>query len=140
MYKSQFSYCHLVWMFCLRQSNSLINKIHGITRRISYKDQKTSYQNLLETHICLRLIVRGAGRGRGSYCIFWNFSPPEACYYDPPPQIKEFSRKSYSPRHPTYPFNYHPLILWNFLVKLSSAKWKSWVKTKWENYSEDKQS
>ena len=51
-----------------------------------------------------------------------------------PTQIKEFSRKSYPP------FNYHPLILWNFLVKLSSAKWKSWVRTKWENCSEHKQS
>ena len=28
MIKSQFNYCRLVWMFCSRQSNSLINKIH----------------------------------------------------------------------------------------------------------------
>ena len=51
-----------------------------------------------------------------------------------PTQIKESSRKSYPP------FYYHHLILWNFLVKLSSAKWKSWVRTKWENCSEHKQS
>ena len=51
MIKSQFNYCPLVWMFCSRQSNNLINKIHERSLRISYKDQKTSYHNLLETHI-----------------------------------------------------------------------------------------
>ena len=50
MIKSQFNYCPLVWMFCSRQSNNLINKIHERSLRISYKDQKTSYYNLLETH------------------------------------------------------------------------------------------
>ena len=48
--KSQFYNCPLVWMFCSRQSNNLINKIHERSLRISYKDQKTSYHNLLETH------------------------------------------------------------------------------------------
>ena len=50
MIKSQFNYCPLVWMFCSRQSNNLINKIHERSLRISYKDQKTSYHNLLGTH------------------------------------------------------------------------------------------
>ena len=50
MIKSQFNYCPLVWMFCSRQSNNLTNKIHERFLRISYKDQKTSYHNLLETH------------------------------------------------------------------------------------------
>ena len=50
MIKSLFSYCPLVWMFSSRQSNNLINKIHERSLRISYKDQKTSYTNLLETH------------------------------------------------------------------------------------------
>ena len=50
MIKSQFNYCPLLWMFCSRQSNNLINKIHKWSLRISYKDQKTSYHNLLETH------------------------------------------------------------------------------------------
>ena len=48
--KSQFNYCPLVWMFCSRQSNNLINKIHEWSLRISYKDQKTSYHNLLQTY------------------------------------------------------------------------------------------
>ena len=50
MIKSQLSYCPLVWVFCSRQSNNLINKIHEQFLRINYKDQKASYQNLLETH------------------------------------------------------------------------------------------
>ena len=48
--KSQFNCCPLVWMFCSRQSNNLINKIHQRSLRIVYKDQKTSYHNLLETY------------------------------------------------------------------------------------------
>ena len=48
--KSQFNYCPLVWMVCSRQSNNLINKIHERSLRISYKDQKTSYHNLLGTY------------------------------------------------------------------------------------------
>ena len=50
MIKSQFNYCPLVGMFCSRQSNNLMNKIHERSLRISYKDQKTTYHNLLETH------------------------------------------------------------------------------------------
>ena len=37
-------------MFCSRQSNNLINKIQEQSLRNSYKDQKTSYHNLLETN------------------------------------------------------------------------------------------
>ena len=48
--KYRFNSCPLVWMFCSRQSNNLINEIHERSLRISYKDQKTSYHNLLETH------------------------------------------------------------------------------------------
>ena len=50
MIKSQFNYCPLAWIFCSRQSKNLINKTQERSLRISYKEQKTSYQNLLETH------------------------------------------------------------------------------------------
>ena len=36
-------------MFCSRQPNNLLNKIYKWSLRISYKDQRTSYQDLLET-------------------------------------------------------------------------------------------
>ena len=58
MIKSQFNHCPLVWMFCSRQSNILINKIHERSLTISYKDQKTSYHNLLETHNNLTIHLR----------------------------------------------------------------------------------
>ena len=48
--KSQFNYFPLVWIFCSRQSSNLIKKIHQRSLSISYKDQETSYHNLLETH------------------------------------------------------------------------------------------
>ena len=48
--KSQFNYFPSFWMFCSRQSNTLINKIHERSLRISYKDQKTSDHNLLGAH------------------------------------------------------------------------------------------
>ena len=48
--ESQFNYCPLVWIFCSRQSNNLIKKIHQWSLSISYKDQETSYHNFLEKH------------------------------------------------------------------------------------------
>ena len=53
--KSQFNYCPLVWIFCSRQSNNLIKKIHQWSLSISYKDQETSYHNFLKTHIELTI-------------------------------------------------------------------------------------
>ena len=53
--KSQFNYCPLVWIFCSRQSNNLINKTHEPSLRISNKDQKTSHLRNLQviiTDIC----------------------------------------------------------------------------------------
>ena len=50
MIKSQFNYCPLVWMFISGKFNNLANKIPERPLGVSYKDQKTSYENLLETH------------------------------------------------------------------------------------------
>ena len=41
--KSQFSYCALVWMFCSRRSNSLVNNVHERALRIVSDDQNNSY-------------------------------------------------------------------------------------------------
>ena len=49
--KSQFNYCPLVWVFCSRQSNNLINKTHEPSLRISNKDQKTSHVRNLQVII-----------------------------------------------------------------------------------------
>ena len=35
---SQFNYCPIIWMYCQRKSNNLINRIHERALRIAYKD------------------------------------------------------------------------------------------------------
>ena len=44
---SQFNYCPVVWMFCQRQSNHMINRIHERTLRIAHNDYTSSFDNLL---------------------------------------------------------------------------------------------
>ena len=45
--KSQFAYCPLVWMFCFRQSNNLINKVHERALKLIHQDN-CNCQTLLE--------------------------------------------------------------------------------------------
>ena len=45
--KSQFSYCPLVWMFCSRQTNNMINKIHERTLRIVLNDHISHFDTML---------------------------------------------------------------------------------------------
>ena len=44
---SQFNYCPITWMYCQRQSNNLINKIHERALRIAYNDYTSDFDNLL---------------------------------------------------------------------------------------------
>ena len=39
MIKSQFNYCPLVWMFCSRQSNNSINRVHERGLRLAYRSK-----------------------------------------------------------------------------------------------------
>ena len=48
--KSKFNYCPLTWMFCSRVQNSKINSIHERSLRITYKDYKNSYSDILYLH------------------------------------------------------------------------------------------
>ena len=45
---SQFNYCPLVWMFQSRKLNNRINSIHERALRITYKDYKSSFNELLQ--------------------------------------------------------------------------------------------
>ena len=45
---SQFSYCPLIWMCHNRNANSMINNIHERALRIVYKDNNSSFNQLLE--------------------------------------------------------------------------------------------
>ena len=44
---SQFSYCPLIWMFHSRRLNNKINSIHERTLRITYQDNTSTFQELL---------------------------------------------------------------------------------------------
>ena len=46
--KSQFIYCPLVWMFCSRRSNHLINNIHERALRATFDDHTSNFTQLLE--------------------------------------------------------------------------------------------
>ena len=45
---SQFSYCPLIWMLHSRTLNNRINNIHEKALRLTYKDNKSSFKQLLE--------------------------------------------------------------------------------------------
>ena len=45
---SQFNYCPIIWMYCQRESNNSINKIHERALRIAYGDYKSNFDALLE--------------------------------------------------------------------------------------------
>ena len=47
-FKSQFSYCPLVWMFHSRTLNNRINKLHERCLRIIYNNKVSSFEDLLE--------------------------------------------------------------------------------------------
>ena len=50
MVKSQFNYCHLVWMFCSRKANNLINKIQERSLRLMTNDKTSTFEHLLQAN------------------------------------------------------------------------------------------
>ena len=48
MIKSKFNYCPLVWMFCSRQSNNLINRVNERGLRLTYRNETNKeFQQIL---------------------------------------------------------------------------------------------
>ena len=47
-FNSQFSYCPLVWMFYSRQINTKINNLHFRALRMVYRDETSSFEELLK--------------------------------------------------------------------------------------------
>ena len=45
---SQFNFCPLIWMFHSRTLNNRINNIHERALRLTYKDNQSSFKELLE--------------------------------------------------------------------------------------------
>ena len=46
--ESQFSFCPLIWMFCSRNMNNKINRIHERALRLVYEDYTSTFHNLLK--------------------------------------------------------------------------------------------
>ena len=47
-FTEQLSYCPLIWTYCSRQSNHLINRFQERALRITYNDYDSSFRELLE--------------------------------------------------------------------------------------------
>ena len=45
--KAQFSYCHLIWMFCSRTCISIINNVHERALRVILNDSESDFETLL---------------------------------------------------------------------------------------------
>ena len=45
---SKFNYCPIIWMYCQRKSNNLINRIHERASRLAYTDYSSDFNSLLE--------------------------------------------------------------------------------------------
>ena len=50
MIRSQFKYYPLIWMFCSRKSNNLMNKVHERSLRIDSGDNHNSFKSLLSKY------------------------------------------------------------------------------------------
>jgi len=48
MIKSHFSYCPLIWMFCSRTSNNMINTLHERSLRVVHNDDVSEFTTLLK--------------------------------------------------------------------------------------------
>ena len=47
-FKSQFSYCPLIWMCHSRANNNKINRLHERCLRIVFSEKQSSFETLLE--------------------------------------------------------------------------------------------
>ena len=48
--KSQFNFCPLIWMFCSRAPNNMINRVHKRTLRVILVDDLSDFESLLQNN------------------------------------------------------------------------------------------
>ena len=48
--KSQFTYCTLVWMFCSRTTNNMINQVHERALRVILNDHESDFEKILQNN------------------------------------------------------------------------------------------
>ena len=54
--RSQFSYCPIMWMFCSRRTNNIINNLHEMVLRIVLNDQTSNLETLFGEKVYLQII------------------------------------------------------------------------------------
>ena len=75
--ESQFSYCPLVWMFCIREMNMKINHIHERALRLVYFDYNSSFEELLKKDKSISIHHRNIHKvATLMYMVKNNLSPP----------------------------------------------------------------
>ena len=52
--KSQFNDCPLVWMFCSRTPNNMINRVHERTLRVILGEDLSDFESLLQNNSDIR--------------------------------------------------------------------------------------
>ena len=73
---SQFGYCPLVWMFHSRTLNARINRIHERALRIVFRDDKSTFKELLERSGSHTIHQRNIQTlGIELYKVFYGLSP-----------------------------------------------------------------
>ena len=74
---SQFSYCPIIWMYCRRKSNNLINRIHERALRIAYCDYVSDFEGLLGKDDYITIYERNIqALACELYSTFNNLNPP----------------------------------------------------------------
>ena len=76
-FKSQFSYCPLIWMCHSRANNNKINRLHERCLRIVFSDKQSSFETLLEKDSSVSIHNRNLQiLATEMYKIKNNLSPP----------------------------------------------------------------
>ena len=77
-FKSQFSYCPLIWMCHSRIINKKINRLHERCLRIIYCDKQSSFEELLEKDSSVSIHVRNIQiLATEMYKVTKGMSPPQ---------------------------------------------------------------
>ena len=125
-FDSQFAYCPLIWMFHGRTTNQKINKLHERSLRILYKDDTSSFEELLRKDKSVTMHVRNLRHlAVVMYKVYNNLAPSFIVEIFPkhaPARILRNNRDFSRPNVNTVQWGTESVrnlgpIIWNFLPK-----------------------
>ena len=74
--QNEFNYCQLTWMFHNRTLNNKINKLHERALRMTYKDEKSTFFQLLEKDKSVTIDERNIQKLATMYKVKNKILPP----------------------------------------------------------------